>query len=162
MSLNRLHNVFQIAMAWTDSHLHQFIVGTRSACTYFAVPDREFDHLDSETLNEPRYTVTDLAPTAKKKFIYEYDFGDDWQHEIVTEKILPPDPAFKYPVCLAGANACPPEDCGGIYRYYDLLKILADPKHPEHEDMKEWIGEGFDAARFDVNEINSMLKRLKA
>lgn len=162
MRLNRLHNVIQIAMGWTDSHLHQFIVGTRPGATYFGVPDPEFDDMGGKTLNEKRYRVADLAPTAKKKFIYEYDFGDDWEHEVVAEKILPPDLAFKHPICLAGANACPPEDCGGIYGYYDLLKILADPKHPEHEDMKEWIGEDFDPTRFDLIEINAELRRLKA
>ena len=161
MRLNRLHHVIQIAMGWTDSHLHQFVVGTRSACTYFGVPDPEFHDIGSETLSERRYAVADLAPIPKKKFIYEYDFGDDWEHEVIAEKILPRDPAFKCPVCLAGANACPPEDCGGIYGYCDLLKILADPKHPNYEDMTEWIGEEFDSTRFDLNEINAELKRLK-
>jgi hypothetical protein len=162
MRLNRLHNVVQIAMGWTDSHLHQFIVGTRPACTYFGVPDPECSSKDSETLNEKRYVLADLAPAPKKKFIYQYDFGDDWEHEVTAEKILQPDPAFKYPRCLAGANACPPEDCGGIYGYHDLLKILADPKHPDYQDMTDWIGGDWDATRFDLDEINSMLKRLKA
>ena len=161
MRLNRLHDVIQIAMGWTDSHLHQFTVGTRSACIYFGVPDPEFDYIGSKTLNERRYTVANLAPIPKKKFIYEYDFGDDWEHEVIAEKILPRDPVFKCPVCLAGANACPPEDCGGIYGYYDLLKILGDPKHPSHEDMKEWIDEDFDSTRFDLSEINTELRRLK-
>ena len=77
------------------------------------------------------------------------------------EKVLPPDAAFKHPVCLAGANACPPEDCGGVWGYYNLLGILADSKHPEHEEMKEWIGEEFDPAAFDLNGVNSGLKQLK-
>jgi Plasmid pRiA4b ORF-3-like protein len=161
MRLNRLHDVIQIAMGWTDSHLHQFIVGTRSACTYFGVPDPEATYVGDKTLNERRYAVADLAPNPKKKFIYEYDFGDSWEHEVTAEKILSRDPAFKYPVCLAGANACPPEDCGGIYGYYNKLDILADPKHPEHEDIKEWIGEDFDSTRFDLSEINTELSRLK-
>src|SRR5256885_9413534 len=90
-----------------------------------------------------------------------YHFGDGWQHVVVVEKVLPPDAGFKHPVCLAGANACPPEDCGGIPGYYNLLEILDDPKHPEHEDMKEWIGEDFDSTRFDLGEINTELGRLK-
>jgi hypothetical protein len=68
--------------------------------------------------------VTDLAPGAKLKFIYKYDFGDSWEHEVLVEEVLPPDPDFKHPVCLGGANACPPEDCGGIPGYYDLLAAL--------------------------------------
>lgn len=158
MPLHRLHGLIQIVMGWTNSHLHQFNVGR----TFYGKPDPEFADMGSETLNEKRYTVADLAPVAKKKFIYEYDFGDGWQHEVKVEKVLPLDAAFKHPVCLAGANACPPEDCGGIGGYYNLLEILADPKHPEHADMKEWIGGELDAAEFDLNEVNAVLKRLKA
>src|SRR5438093_2192361 len=117
------------------------------------------DPMGRETLNEKRYKVADLAPAAKKKFIYEYDFGDGWQHEVVVEKVLPPDPAFKHTTCLAGANACPPDDCGGIPGYYDLLETLENPKHPDHADMKEWIGGEWDAARFDLEGTNRMLKR---
>lgn len=162
MPLDHLHGLIQIAMGWTDSHLHQFIAGSGFARTFYGRPDPEFADMGSETLNEKRYTVADLALAAKKKFIYEYDFGDGWQHEVVVEKVLPPDPAFKHPVCLAGANACPPEDCGGIGGYYNLLEIMADPKHPEHADMKDWIGGELNAAQFDLNEVNAVLKRLKA
>jgi len=118
--------------------------------------------MGSEMLNEKRYTVAALAPAPKRKFIYEYDFGDGWQHDVLTEKILPPDLSFKHPACLAGANACPPEDCGGIGGYYNLLEILADPKNPEQLDMKEWIGGELDPGRFDLNGINALLKRFKA
>ncbi len=158
MPLDRLHGLIQITMGWTNSHLHQFIVGR----TFYGKPDPECADMGSETLNEKRYTVADLAPAAKKKFIYEYDFGDGWQHEVVVEKVLPPDPAFKHPVCLAGANARPPEDCGGIGGYYNLLEIMADPKHPEHADMKDWVGGELNAARFDLNAVNAVLKRFKA
>lgn len=162
MTLDRLHNVIQIVMGWTDSHLHQFIAGAGLVRTYYGKPDPEFADMGSEMLNEKRYTVADLAPAAKKKFIYEYDFGDGWQHDVVAEKILPPEASFKHPVCLAGANACPPEDCGGMGGYYNLLEIMADPRHPEHADMKEWIGGVFDAAQFSLESINGALKRPKA
>lgn len=162
MSLDRLHNVIQMAMGWTDSHLHQFIAGAGFRVTYYGKPDPEFADMGSEMLNEKRYTVAALAPTPKRKFIYEYDFGDGWQHEVLVEKILPPDASFKHPVCLAGANACPPEDCGGIGGYCSLLEIMADPKHPEHEEMKDWIGGELDAAAFDLNGVNAVLNRLKA
>jgi hypothetical protein len=117
---------------------------------------------DAEMLNEKRYTVTDLAPGVKQKFTYEYDFGDSWEHEVLVEEVLPPDPDFKHPVCLGGANACPPEDCGGIPGYYDLLAALADPKHEQHEEMKEWVGGAWDATRFSLEHTNAGLKRIKA
>jgi hypothetical protein len=161
MTLHRLHDVIQIAMGWTDSHLHQFITGAGIARVFYGVPDPEFADMGNETLNERRYKVVDLAPGVKGKFIYEYDFGDGWLHDVLVEKVLTPDLAFKHPVCLAGANACPPEDCGGIYGFYNLLEIIADPKHPEHAEMKEWIGRELDAGEFSREEVNAVLKRLK-
>ena len=159
MRLDLLHYVIQSAMPWTNSHLHQFIVGR----TFYGTPAPQFAGMGmSDTLDEQRYTLADIAPGAKKKFIYEYDFGDGWQHEIMVEKVLPADAAFKHPVCLAGANACPPDDCGGIPGYYNMLEALANPEHPDHEQLKDWIGGEWDAKRFDLNEINSHLKRLKA
>lgn len=156
MPLERLHHVIQIVMGWTDTHLHQFVLGRK----FYGVPDTEGDSYGTETLNEKQYTVADLAPASKKKFSYEYDFGDSWEHEILVEKALPPDAAVKHPVCLAGANACPPEDCGGIIGYYDLLEAMADPKHERHEEMKEWVGEDWAEKTFDLEETNAMLKRL--
>ena len=162
MTLDRLHNVIQMVMGWTNSHLHQFIAGSGFARTFYGKPDPEVAEMGSETLNEKRYRIADLAPAAKRKFIYEYDFGDGWQHDVVAEKILPHDSAFKHPVCLAGENACPPEDCGGIGGYDNLLEIMADPKHPEHAEMKEWLGGGLDVAGFSMDGVNAVLKRLKA
>jgi hypothetical protein len=158
MKLDRLHRVIQTTMGWSDCHLHQFVVGR----VFYGVPDREGDDFGTDTLNEKQYTVADLAPMTKKKFIYEYDFGDSWEHEVLVEQVLPPDPDFKHPVCLAGANACPPEDCGGFPGYYDLLAALADPKHEQHEEMKEWVGGAWDATRFSLEDANAGLKRIKA
>jgi hypothetical protein len=158
MKLDRLHRVIQTVMGWSDCHLHQFVVGR----VFYGVPDRERDDFGTETLNEKRYTVADLAPVAKRKFIYEYDFSDSWEHEVLVEQVLPPDADFKHPVCLGGANASPPEDCGGIPGYYDLLAALADPKHEQHEEMKEWVGVAWDATRFSLEDANAGLKRIKA
>jgi len=158
MKLNRLHDVIQRVMPWTDSHLHQFVVGQ----TTYGVPDPDSPGFGREVLNERRYTVADLAPAVKKKFIYEYDFGDDWLHELVVEKILPPDKNLTRPVCLAGAKACPPDDCGGIHGYYHLLEALANPRHPDHVELTEWIGGEWNAEWFDLDYINSNLKKLKA
>jgi hypothetical protein len=154
--LDRLHQVIQEIMPWTNSHLHQFVVGR----TYYGRPDPDAD-MGFETLNEKHYTIADIAPGAKKKFIYEYDFGDSWEHEILVEKVLPPDASFKKVICLAGKNACPPDDCGGMGGYYNMLEIIADPKHPDHEHMKEWLGAEWDLARFDLGEANDALNRFK-
>lgn len=161
MTLKRLHDVIQVVMPWTNSHLHQFIAGKGNAATYYGKPHSSFDDMGPEMLNEKRYHISDLAPAAKRKLIYEYDFGDGWEHQIVVEKILPPDATFKHPRCLAGENACPPDDCGGIPGYYRLLEVLADPKDEEHESMKEWIGGPWDPTRFNIEEVNAMLGRLK-
>ena len=159
LKLDRLHWVIQYVMPWTNSHLHQFIAGQTSYS--LLNPELDNDWGMNKPLNEKHYTLADLAPAARKKFIYEYDFGDGWEHEVTVEKALPPDRGFKQIVCLGGANACPPDDCGGIHGYYHLLEALAEPKHPEHEYLKEWIGGKWDAERFDLDEINKDLKRVK-
>jgi hypothetical protein len=158
LPLGRLHDVLQVVMPWTNSHMHQFIAGK----TFYGAPDPEFGGMGMEILNEDEYTVADLAPAAKKKFTYEYDFGDSWAHEVTVEKVLPPDAGFKHSVCLAGANACPPDDCGGVPGYYELLKVLGNPKHPEHAEIRDWFGGEWDVAAFDLAGINRQLKRLKA
>ncbi|MEI8289368.1 MAG: plasmid pRiA4b ORF-3 family protein [Verrucomicrobiota bacterium] len=163
LRLNRLHDVIQQVMPWTNCHMHHFIVGKPYSrdCIYYGRPNPQFADMDSENLNEAKYTIADIAPAAKAKFYYEYDFGDGWEHQIVVEKVLPPDAGFKRVVCLAGKNACPPDDCGGIPGYYQMLEIIADPKHPDHEHMKLWLGVEWDAARFDLEEVNGALKRVK-
>jgi hypothetical protein len=153
IGLDRLHLVIQATMGWEGDHMHQFINGH----TFYGQPHPDFE----ETLNEKDHTLRDLAPTVKKKLIYEYDFGDSWHHEVTVEKVLSADPNFKYPVCLAGENACPPEDCGGIPGYYRLLEVIADPKNPEYEEMREWVGEEFDPTRFDADQANRFLKQIK-
>jgi hypothetical protein len=90
------------------------------------------------------------------------DFGDSWEHEVLVEEVLPPDPDFKHPVCLDGANACPPEDCGGSPGYAEFVDAIADPKHEQHEEMKEWVGGAWDATRFSLEHTNAGLKRIKA
>lgn len=162
MTLDCLHDVIQLSMGWTNDHMHQFITGSGNARTFYGNTDPDFGDMDGEMRDEQRHTVADLAPAAKRKFNYEYDFGDGWMHEVVLEKILPPDAAFKHPVCLAGANACPPEDCGGIHGYYNLVTIMANSKHPGHEGMKEWIGGAFDETTFSLERVNAALNRLTA
>lgn len=152
-SLYKLHEVIQIAMGWTDSHLHQFIINGE----YYGIPSPE----DFEPMiNERRHTLYEIAGLTRK-FVYEYDFGDSWEHEIVIEKSLPPEAGADYPVCIKGKRACPPEDVGGVWGYDNFLQALKDPKHDEHDMYIEWIGDDFDPEEFDLDSINDVLRRVK-
>jgi hypothetical protein len=157
--LDWLHAALQVAIGWTNSHLHQFQAGedcysdTRHSDEFGGVP---------ETLDERKFTLGQIAPREQDSFGYEYDFGDSWEHEIVVEKILPPEAGtLTAALCLDGARACPPENCGGVWGYDNLLKILKNRKHPEHTSMKEWLGRAFDAESFDVGKTNLWLRKLK-
>jgi hypothetical protein len=163
MKLPQFHKLLQAVMGWTDSHLHQFVLKSGQDRVFIGVPDPDFDPgWSTEVLNEKRFRVADLFSTNHRKIFYEYDFGDGWEHEILLEKVLTLDPKFKRSMCLAGKNACPPEDCGGIWNYHKrFLKALNDPKHKDHEMYKEWIGGSWDPSRFDVDEVNEYLKTLK-
>jgi hypothetical protein len=156
INLATLHRIIQEAMGWTDSHLHQFRVGE----TYYGVPDQD-DFGFSETEDEKTAKLNQLLSRPKAKFIYEYDFGDSWEHEVLLEKILPPDPAVHYPVCIAGKRACPPEDCGGVWGYENFLEAIQNPDHPEHEEFVEWIGGSFDPEAFDIADVNRALRRIR-
>ncbi|MCX7097232.1 MAG: plasmid pRiA4b ORF-3 family protein [Methylococcales bacterium] len=148
MKLNTFHGVVQTAMGWENYHLHQF----EFRQTYYGVPDEEF-----EMENESKYKLSQLLTHEKESMNYIYDFGDNWQHKILLEKILPFDDCVTLPLCIKGNRACPPEDCGGIWGYVELLETLADPKHPQHEEMLEWLGDEFDPEAFDLAEINYQL-----
>ncbi|GDY22918.1 hypothetical protein LBMAG56_42650 [Verrucomicrobiota bacterium] len=159
-----LHAVLQVAIGWTNSHLHQFRVGEDTYSD--SRPDFGGYEEAPKILAASKFTLRQVAPREQDAFLYEYDFGDSWAHEIMVEKILPPAVAAAGPapvraLCLDGARACPPEDCGGIGGYEDLLKILKNRKHPEHQSMKEWLGRPFDAAAFDVAKTNLWLRKLK-
>jgi hypothetical protein len=160
ITLAKLHQILQVAMGWTDSHLHSFQIGE----TFYQEPDPdEFDPGFSltETKNERKFKLQQVAFREKMKFLYEYDFGDGWEHEILVEKILPMTEERNYPVCLKGVRACPPEDIGGVWGYYDFLEIIKDTKHPEHENMMEWVGGHFGPEEFDLDEINKLLKKIR-
>jgi hypothetical protein len=135
-------------MGWTNSHMHAFLVDG----VEYGVPDPEM-----EFKNELRAKLNKVAPYEKSKFRYEYDFGDDWDHNILVEKILPVDTLVKYPRCIGGKRACPPEDCGGVWGYVNLLEAIADPEHEQHREMLEWIGNEFDPEAFDMEAISQLL-----
>ena len=148
LSFLQLHRVIQCAMGWEDCHMHEFqLVSPR---TSIGTPSAD-DFFGSEQPMLPERT-TRLAGvlSGKKKFRYWYDFGDDWWHTITVEKRLPPDPAAPSVELLAGEFACPPEDCGGPHGYADMLDIAADPRHPEHGEIVEWLGD-FDPEEFDLS-----------
>jgi hypothetical protein len=147
ITLKRLHDSIQAVMGWTDSHLHQF----EMAGIFYGAPDRE---LGMTRVNENKATVDQLLRRPKDRLTYEYDFGDSWVHDVVLEAVLPPGGDGRFPIVEAGRRACPPEDVGGIYGYADFLKAIANPKHPEHQEMLEWAGESFDPELFDVQEAN--------
>lgn len=144
-----LHAAIQDAMGWEDCHLHQFSIPTpvKNVVTYIVHPEAV------SGINGKRVKIANYFNENNKTAVYWYDFGDDWYHNLRLEKILPADPNIDYPVCLAGKLACPPEDCGGIGRYYAMLEALSDPKNPAHEDCLDWIGESFDPDHFDPEEV---------
>ena len=159
-NLGWLHAVIQVAMGWTNSHLHQFTSGG----TVYSDPGFDLDELedDPKIFDERQATLQKIAPKLKSVLVYEYDFGDSWDHFITVEKILPPDPAVAPGAeCLDGARACPPEDCGGVCGYADLLKILRDPGHEEHQSMLDWLGRPFDPEVFNRDSTNKHLRMLR-
>jgi hypothetical protein len=143
MNLGLLHAVIQVAMGWTNSHLHQFLVGDE----YYSDPDFKLDAYSDERPigDENRTLLTDVAPRKGDVLWYEYDFGDSWGHGIRVEKIQPADPGWKvFAECIGGARACPPENSGGPFGYEDLLATLKRPKSEEYEEIMEWLDPSFD------------------
>jgi hypothetical protein len=151
MSLFDLHKIIQVAMGWTNRHLHQFVKDEQ----YYGLPSEDDWH---PVIDERITQISDIAPSEGNMFVYEYDFGDGWGHTITVEKILAHDPHIHYPHCLKGKRACPPEDVGGIWGYEDFLAAMEDPDHIEHEAYLEWWGGPFDPDEFDVEETNRMLQ----
>lgn len=158
--LDWLHAVLQVAMGWTNSHLHQFNVkGKLYSNKSHGMMEYEGG---PEVFEESQFTIADVAPREGDSFTYEYDFGDSWEHELMVEKRAPMDTGkVGKAVCLDGARACPPEDCGGVWGYEHLLQVLLDRKHPDHKDMKAWLGRSFDPECFDVAAANRWLRELK-
>ena len=152
--LSRLHGVLQIVLGWTNSHLHQFIDGG----LHYSIPYPDPYGEEMNIIDERTVPLNQIAPQVRGRFIYEYDFGDSWVHEITVEKLLEPEPDVEYPRCIAGKRACPPDDVGGVWGYAQFLQAIRNPKHPEHDEMLEWIGGQFDPAAFDLRGVNGMLK----
>jgi hypothetical protein len=149
LTLAQLHRVIQLAFGWEDCHLH-----------VFRILGEDYGPADPDSAGETRserVTLAKLGLKAKAKFTYEYDLGDLWEHVVTVEAVEPAEGA-QTPVCLAGKRACPPEDCGGPWGYQDLIAAMGDPEHPDHVDIKEWLGtDHWDAEAFRLDQINAAL-----
>lgn len=152
-TLSKLHDLFQAAMGWQDCHLHSFTIQDRR----YGVANPDWD---DDALDERRSRLTQIV-AAGDNFTYEYDFGDSWTHDVVVESIARNVEPLKHAVCLEGARACPPEDCGGFPGFERLREALADPDHEEHDELTDWVGGGYDPAAFDLVATNSTLQRVR-
>jgi hypothetical protein len=156
-TLFKVHRIIQEAMGWTDSHLHQFVIGNDT----YKIRDPYADFgMDGSSKNERTHKLRQVVPGDGFRFRYDYDFGDNWKHTLVVEKVLAPESGAKYPRCVAGARACPPEDVGGVHGYGEFLEALHDPNHPQHEEMSQWIGRRFEPEAFDLAMTNQILRQL--
>jgi hypothetical protein len=156
VSLAQLHEIMQIVMGWTDSHLHEFVIGK----TRYGTPDPDWPSSEP-VMAEERVTLAEAVSSTEGKFAYRYDFGDGWEHELRIENTLPLDPGTHYPLCIAGANACPPEDVGGPFGYLHFLQAIRNSRHEQHAELLSWCGGSFDPVAFDLDTINAALRRIR-
>lgn len=151
-TLDRVHRVIQYAMGWQDCHLHSFDIDG----VQYAPPDP-----DGELPSRDEMDVRlDQVAGKGARWFYTYDFGDWWEHELAVEDVVEADPDARYPRCVDGAGACPPEDVGGPRGYAEFLAALADPGHPRHEAMRSWIGRPFDPAMVDLDRASVLVRRM--
>jgi hypothetical protein len=150
-SLSDFHKIIQTAMGWTNSHLHHFMVHGE-----FYTQPNDWDDFGTDYTG---MTIKDILPGLGQKIRYEYDMGDSWKHLIELEKIIEAEPNVTYPRCIKGKRACPPEDCGGIWGYMEMVEIMKDKSHEQYEDLLEWLGDELEPEAFDLNAINEELSR---
>ena len=154
ITFHELHHTIQIVMGWWTSHLYQFTAGSRSIANPALVDFGEVE--DAKELK-----LSQVFAQKGDKIDYEYDFGDGWIHTVRLDKILHLKMYEDYPKCIGGKRKCPPEDCGGIWGYENLLAVMADKTNPEHEDMKAWLDGDFNPEEFDLEDINDELENLE-
>ena len=157
VTLHRLHLILKDVMGWSNYHLYSFQIGRQEYGE--PAPDNEFSGLNFK--NSRRTKLRQVVTKKGDVFLYEYDFGDSWENVLLVGDILEYKEGVRYPVCLAGERACPPEDCGGPDGYADLLKIIADPSHEDYQDMMTWLGGHFDPDTFDIEIANLRLKSMQ-
>ena len=146
-----LHHIIQIAMGWSDYHLHRFRIYAKEYGISY-IGGISF----SDNPHEVR--LADFGFQAGDRFEYEYDFGDSWLHELRVEKIISPEPKKTYPLCLDGKRACPPEDCGGAWQYLAILHVLKKPFHPDREELLSELGKSFNPEAFNRQAVNGQLR----
>ena len=155
--LIKVHKIIQAAMGWQDYHLHQFVIGGMR----YSYPYPGTDWEDSGDISTRNLRARDMWSRRGIVVEYVYDFGDNWRHSVVLERILPAKPYGVYPVCLAGARACPPEDVGGAGGYREFLDVLRRPKHPDHEHYATWSGGSFNPNLFDLVRVSRKVARIR-
>lgn len=156
LTLAKLDRIIQTAMGWTNSHLHEFVIAGRR----YGMPDDEWPE-DDPILDDRRHRVGAVIKDGLNEFAYTYDFGDNWRHTVTIEKVMAPSEINTWPVCLAGQNACPPEDVGGVGGYMEFLESIRNPVHEEHIAMWCWCGGPFDPSGFDINATNAAIRKLR-
>jgi hypothetical protein len=149
IELSELHMLIQMTMGWEASHLYEFKINDKSYS--------ESDGLDELDMEEAEGVMLCEVLGSVKKFKYIYDFGDNWSHEIEIMRTLETDPRMYYPVCVGGENACPPEDCGGIYGFDQLKKTISGEESREKDELLSWIGGYYNPSTFDPNFVNKHL-----
>jgi hypothetical protein len=153
-TIAQLHDIIQVSMGWTDSHFHAFKIQNQE----YSKKYENFHDEEDESLDAKKFKIEKLLKK-KSKINYTYDFGDCWEHIIEVEDILK-ESEFKPPFCVKAVGNCPIEDSGGLWGYYEKLAILDDPKNPEYEEIKEWMGDDYNAA-INLKDINSSLAKIK-
>lgn len=169
INFKKLHAIIQIIMGWENYHLYDFQIDKN---TYVESSENEFT-VDSvwtdfkmpgkrKTYRDDKTKLSDLIIQKGQKFLYTYDFGDSWTHIIKVENILPKENGKKYPICVDGAMSCPPEDCGGIWGYEELMQLKKKPDDPEYEELIiDWLGEDFDPEYFSAEDVNKQLRDIR-
>ncbi len=157
-TLDKLHERIQTAMGWTNSHLHHFQIKDALYGDPWLLDENyvEMNYKDSRVM-----TLSKILPKNGKRFHfeYEYDFGDSWWHEILFEGCLRVEQGQRYPLCVEGERACPPEDVGGTHGYEEFLVSMADPDDDRHQERSEWIGGSFDPESFDPEKATKRMRR---
>ena len=153
MQLSELSDVLEAAMGWLGGRLHAF----EADGVLYEIPDDESFGF-RPTRDERKARLGVVLPAVTSKMRWDYDFGDGWEHDVLVEAIEPVRGGVAYPICLGGKRACPPEDCVGPWGYSNLLHVLADPGHQDHEELTDWLGAGFDPEAFDVAEATDMMR----
>jgi len=163
LNFAQLHEVLQAAFGWTDSHLHQFHVGGLTIGAPEVLEDTAYGPRVFEATDIQLKDLTfPYEVDATLTLTYQYDFGDNWQHKLVLRRAEIED-EVKYPRCIAGDQAGPPEDVGGYSGYADFLEAWLDSKHEEHKAVRRWAGKKFDPERFDLVATNKAIaKALRA